>query len=323
MIGHDLTKSVSQNYFDFATEHARGRSDLYESFCLGVSKDPEVIAVLEGLPPNKRQPNYALAAVRYLRGVQPDYNAFRQVILNDADAVTGLILERRIQTNEPARCATLLPAIAALPQPLALLELGSSAGLALLADSYGYNYGGVQLPAPTDAAPVFSCRVNGNPPVPAAPPQIVWRTGIDLNPLDVNNADDMRWLEALMWPGEGRREEQLHQAIAVARTSPPPLVKGDFVDLLRDVAAGAPPDATLVVFHSVAAAYAEEPRRARLFDAITKLGVPWISMEVPGIIPGVDGGPRSADERGALLIVRDGRTPLAYCDSHGAWMRWL
>jgi hypothetical protein len=49
-------------------------------------------------------------------------------------------MKRRTQTNEPARCATLLPLLALLPQPLALLEIGASAGLCLLPDLYSYKY---------------------------------------------------------------------------------------------------------------------------------------------------------------------------------------
>jgi hypothetical protein len=44
------------------------------------------------------------------------------------------MLSRSTQTNEPARCATLLPVLAQLPQPLALNEVGASAGLCLLPD---------------------------------------------------------------------------------------------------------------------------------------------------------------------------------------------
>ncbi len=40
-------------------------------------------------------------------------------------------MSKRTQTNEPGRCAVLLPLLAALPQPLALLEVGASAGLCL------------------------------------------------------------------------------------------------------------------------------------------------------------------------------------------------
>ncbi len=53
--------------------------------------------------------------------------------------------ERSTQTNEPARCATVLPVLAQLPQPLALLEVGAAAGLCLLPEYYAYDYGGVRI----------------------------------------------------------------------------------------------------------------------------------------------------------------------------------
>jgi hypothetical protein len=54
-----------------------------------------------------------------------------------------VMLERSTQTNEPARCAALLPllVLVRLPQPLALLEVGATARLCLLPDFYAYDYG--------------------------------------------------------------------------------------------------------------------------------------------------------------------------------------
>ena len=52
---------------------------------------------------------------------------------------------RRTQTNEPARCAVLLPLLAQLPQPLALVDVGASAGLTMLFDRYSYDYAGHRL----------------------------------------------------------------------------------------------------------------------------------------------------------------------------------
>ena len=110
------------------------------------------------------------------------------------------MLERRTQTNEPTRCALMLPLLAALPQPLALLEVGASAGLCLLPDRYGYDYDGA--PARRRAAGA-ALPPSGEVPLPDALPEIVWRAGLDLNPIDVTTRGQMRWLELLIWPGHG------------------------------------------------------------------------------------------------------------------------
>ena len=67
------------------------------------------------------------------------------------------MLARRTQTNEPARCATLLPALAQLPPPLALIEVGASAGLTLLVDRYSYDYAGHRIAGRDPQAPVLRC----------------------------------------------------------------------------------------------------------------------------------------------------------------------
>ena len=80
------------------------------------------------------------------------------------------MLARRTQTNEPARCATLLPALARLPGPLALIEVGASAGLTLLFDHYSYDYDGHRLAGCDPGAPTLRCAVHGPVPLPARLP---------------------------------------------------------------------------------------------------------------------------------------------------------
>jgi hypothetical protein len=103
-------------------------------------------------------------------------------LLTNADAVRSIMLTYSTQTNEPARCATLLPAFAQLPQPLALIEVGASAGLFLVSDFYAYDYTGYVI-QPRDAEippPLFTCSTNAATLLPATLPQIVWRAGLDL-----------------------------------------------------------------------------------------------------------------------------------------------
>jgi hypothetical protein len=199
-----------------------------------------------------------------------------------------------------------------LPQPLAPLEVGTSAGLCLLPDRYAYDYGGVRV---GDASVVFPCRPEGAVPLPAQPPEVAWRAGIDLAPIDLDDPDAVAWLEALVWPEESDRLERLRKAIAIARRDPPRIVQGDLVELLPRVAAEAPPQATLVVFHTAVLAYLERSQRDAVPREADALGARWIACEAPGVIPAL-----GAAERG-FLIGLDGRR-VATCDSHGRWLRW-
>lgn len=329
MIGNEPELGVAENYRRFAVSQTRGRSPLYEELARGVADDREVIALLAELPPEKRQPNLLLASVRFLAGVQPDYAAFRAVVLGRRDEVVATMLARRTQTNEPARCATLLPALAALEGPLALLEVGASAGLCLFPDRYGYHYRcadgeDVRLPG----TPVLTCDVRGPAPLPPGKPTVVWRAGIDLDPLDVADPDDLHWLACLVWPGQPERVERLAAAAAVAREDPPRIVRGDLVEELHALAEQAPREATLVVHHSAVLTYLPPDRRAAFARAVGELDAVWLANESASVLADLPQSPPTdlpVPPPGPVpfLLARDGHRPLAWVDGHGTWVQWL
>jgi hypothetical protein len=269
---------ISRAYLRFA-EEARGRSPLYDTLARGVATDPEIIAFLAALPKEKRQPNLLLAAVRHCCGTTGSWDEFRRAAINNADSVREVMLARSTQTNEPARCATLLPVLARLPQPLALIEVGASAGLCLLPDFYGYDYGG-QLLYPHGAAgqhPVFPCAVDAKTPIPAAMPQIVWRAGLDLNPLDVSDPEQAGWLRTLVWPEQTDRLGRLNATLQIAAANKPRLVTGDLRHDLATLTAEAPKAATLVIFHSAVLAYvAAAVERAEFARSVRSLCHFWL-----------------------------------------------
>ena len=312
---------TADRYRDFARE-AHGRSAAYEALAESVAGDGMVLGFLGTLPEAKRQPNLLFAAARYVLGEPADIEALRGLVGRDAAGLAAVMLARRTQTNEPARCATLLPALAlaGLAGPLALIEVGASAGLTLLVDRYSYDFDGRAIRGSDPEAPVLRCAVRGPVPVPATVPDIAWRAGLDLNPLDVTSDDDMHWLSCLLWPGEGDREQRLAGAVAAARRDPPTVVRGDLTTDLPALAARAPGGATLVVYHSAVLAYVAEEDRARFADTVRGLGAVWLSNEGPGVVPGVS---VTAREGAPFVLIRDGRTPLALTDPHGTWVDWL
>jgi hypothetical protein len=316
--------STVEEYRDFGERQA-GDSPTFRDWALGVADDSEVLDLLETLPPARRQPNLVFAAARW-HGAEPvGYRApagLRGVLLAQWDRVRATVLARATQTNEVGRCATLLPVLAALPQPLALLEVGASAGLTLYPDRYSYRYtSGVSLdPAVGPSPVVLECEVHGDPPLPHALPEVAWRAGIDLNPLDVRDDDAMAWLRTLVWPEHEDRRTRLSAAVRLALSDPPPLVRGDLVESLPALVEQAPRDATLVVFHSAVLAYLSADDRARFVDVVRGLPGHWISNEGPEVVASIDAPePPSADP---FLLALDGR-PVAWAHGHGRALWWL
>lgn len=183
--------------------------------------DRDALGFLADLPAGKRHPTLFLAALRFLGGVPADSADLREQVASDADRLRATMLTRATQTNEPARCAALLPALATIDGPLALVEVGTSAGLCLYPDRYGYDYDGRPVGPPSPVQ--LRCTTSGPVPVPTALPEVVARIGIDLNPLDVTDPDDLAWLRALVWPGpvEAERLQRLDAAAAIAAQEPP------------------------------------------------------------------------------------------------------
>jgi hypothetical protein len=312
-------------YRRFADDEARGKSPLYEALSRGVAEDDDILDLLLTLPRPKRQPNLLLAALRYLCGTPRDWAAFHHGVVQNRDAVRALMLERSTQTNEPGRCAALLPILSRLPQPLALLEVGASAGLCLLPDCYGYDYGGYVL-KPDESGPetpIFPCKLNSATPMPQNVPRIVWRAGLDLDPIDLSDTSQVAWLEALVWPEQTDRLARLRAAIKIARVQRPRLIRGDLRRDLERLAAEMPRDATRVIFHTAVLAYVNSrEERAEFARATQVLCDVWISNEAPQVFAKIAAYAPTPAPPGHFLLAMNGK-PLSWADPHGASLDWI
>jgi hypothetical protein len=154
---------------------------------------------------------------------------------------------------------------------------------------------------------------------------VAWRAGIDLAPVDVMDDDAVRWLETMVWPEQDERRDRLRAAVEVARTDPPYLVRGDLLDELPSLVEQAPPEATLVVFHSAVVAYLDHADRKRFADLMAGLVADgrchWVSNEGPRVLPGLV-PPGVEVPFGRFVLAVDGR-PVALTHGHGAELDWL
>lgn len=322
----DLTADAAQQYREFALD-ARDYSPCFDDWATGVAEDPEVLAWLGRLPLPKQQPNIVFAAARWHGVPAPGpYAGLRDALLGDDGSIVATIRARSTQTNEVGRLATLVPAFAGFGGPLALIEAGASAGLNLYPDRYSYAWATGEGERRIGAGPLLTADVPGPAPLPDAVPTVAWRGGVDLNPLDVTDDDQMRWLANLVWPEHDERRARLERAVEVARADPPQLVRGDLLEELPDLVSEAGRRGTVVVFHSAVAAYLSPADRDRFQELMTGLVADrrchWVSNEAPQVLPAVTAtADLPADVRGFVLGV-DGRA-VALTHGHGSWLRWF
>lgn len=325
-------RAIAEKYADFAT-YAAGDSPCFQEWASGVAGDRAVQAWLSALPDSKQHPTLVFAAARWHGVPAPaPYDVLRAALLGDDGSIRDTILARATQTNEAGRMATLLPAIdlAASGRPVALLEAGSSAGVCLFPDRWGYRWStpeGDRSLGRQDR--VLSCSVTGPAPLPTVLPVVGWRGGVDLDPPDLASEDAVGWLLTLVWPEDDARRDQLVRALDIVRAERPDLRRGDLLDLLPglvdEAAAAIGPDGVVVVFHSAVIAYLDPTARRRFAAMMSRLVAAgrcrWISNEGPDVLPAVAATSPEPPPPGQFVLALDGRA-LAHTHGHGRSLHW-
>lgn len=304
-----------------------GHSALHVEWALGIARDGELVRRIAALPRPHRQPSLLFSAAAYVGAPTVGWPALRPWLLEHWRDVASVAVERMVQTNEVQRCAPLAAALAAIPGPVALLELGASAGLCLLPDRWSMEFrhaDGRRSTMPGAAGVRLHCEVDGDGPLPERLPSIVWRRGIDLAPRSAADPDDRRWLEACVPADRPDRVARLRAALEVAAEHPPEVVTGDGVGALEAAAADAPTDATLVIVSLGTLVYLDPHDRARFPAAARELGARTVTMEGAAVLPDVAAlaTARTSPAPTPFLLARDGE-PLAHVAAHGDRLAWL
>lgn len=321
-----MTDAVRQRYRRFAEDEAPGRSDLYVEWAAGVWQDAELLGILERLPETYRQPTLVFAVSRMLGAPLAGYAQWRRFVVTHADELVAECGRRRIQANEPLRLAALLPVLAEIDGPIALLELGAAAGLCLYPDRYSYRFrsadGSLRAaldPVDGPSPVVLESTVDGELPS-LRMPEVVWRAGIDLEPLDPRDGDDRRWLLQQVWPGEEGRAERIAAALDVAASDPPRLVAGDAAACLGALAAEAPAGATLVITTPGVLVHIPRAERNALIEEIRSMRATWVTIDPPWLLDSGK-GEMDVDAWPGFVVALDGM-PRAAADPLGRWWEW-
>ena len=288
-----------------------------------------------GETPSWDAPHRLLAGVRWLvlNGEVEDFEeaddswrVFR-AILQDHDAwLARFVRERTVQTNEVQRCWALLPLFLVVARrvdrPLALIELGTSAGLNLLWDRYAYSYRAGAWGGPRADLRLFG-KERGT--VPAGllrtSVEVQARVGIDVAPVDATTDDGVRLLKTFV--RDAGYHTRVERAAEVLRDDPPELVRGDYVELLPALLRDRSDDAITVVFQTHSTVYLSDSERVRLRAIVDEAGregpLAWISTPTPE-----EHGQRLGDYPLELAIWPGGeRRIVARTNVRGEWLDWI
>jgi hypothetical protein len=347
------TDELAQLWLWFADSLMQGYSPLYDRIARAVATDTATLDLVRSAPPEAHLPLLLLAAVHFLLLEEPDH-PLAQVYAGSTDAdpaplflgvchdrwdeLRPLMVTRHVQTNDCGRAALIGPALTwaagRSEGPLALVDVGASAGLSLLCDRYRLDYGDRGATGPAGSPVEIHCEVlGGHPPIAPALPPLASRVGIDRSPVDLSDPEDARWLLACVWPDTGRLERTA-ASIRLAQEDLPEVVEGDANGVLPGLLERLPEGTTAVVLTTWAFSYFSVEQRSEFLDLLGRAShrrtVIWLSADAAGVVEGLATGEppvhgEAAADVLAAVVFEGGRADhrlLGFVQPHGRWLDW-
>lgn len=215
--------------------------------------------------------------------------ALRRFCLDHRDELVAVTGRRRYQMNEVARTTQVALALDVVGRrypgtKIALIDLGSGAGLGLHLDEYCHQLSAGSTFGDPRSELTLRCESTGPlpPPIPSTLPSIVSRIGVDLEPIDLADADDRRWARACIPPETTSLERFDHAARLVAAHSWP-IRRGDAIEALPAILDSVPEDVLPVVTDTYTAVFFSDEQRSQLGEILARRGaigdVAWISLD--------------------------------------------
>ena len=207
----------------------------------------------------------------------PAFDAALRAAIAELGGELAELMESAPQTNEVARSGILLGGLLTIARetrlPLALNEIGASAGLNLHPDCYAYDLGQGRRWGPGDAPLTIPCDWRGAAPPLDAPLDIASRAGSDIAPIDPADGQACERLLGYIWPDQPARLERTAAALAHGAVHKVALERADAADWAEARLAEPPQGGAARVFmHSIAWQYFAPATQDRIAAALISAG---------------------------------------------------
>ncbi|OCA91010.1 hypothetical protein A8F94_03865 [Bacillus sp. FJAT-27225] len=292
---------LAETFKTFAERECNNSSELYESLSMKISEDPHILELSSYASPGQPVPNLLFGAVHYLllkgtdhplarfyasintnpRSPEAAFLSFKEFCSVHQEQIIELLQTKLVQTNEVRRCGYLFPAFSHIYEithkPLALIEIGTSAGFQLLWDHYSYSYGTGEVYGSSESGVFIQSEIKGKGQLlfPDSAPPVKARYGVDLHMNDMGNQENSLWMKALIWPEHHDRRALFEKAVHCMNKNQEKItfIEGDGVELLPNIAGRIPKEFTVVVFHTHVANQIPYDTKLKLLETIETIAV--------------------------------------------------
>ncbi|MGR3764358.1 DUF2332 domain-containing protein [Rossellomorea sp. NS-SX7] len=288
--------TLSKRFKTFAEMECHQSSPLYEYLAHKIAADDELLEICTYCRDGQPVPNLLFGGVHFLLmnhsshplsnyypslvqeplPITESFPHFKDFCLQNKQQLIHILQTKLVQTNEVRRCAYLYPAFCNMfertQKPLALIEIGTSAGLQLAWDRYQYQYdiNEERYGCPSSKLLIAS-EIKGDnyPNLHAAPPPVSSRTGYDLH---INTEHDHQWLLALIWPEHTERRTLFTSAAGIINDVDIEFIEGDGIERFPYKTQEISDEHTICIFHTHVANQIPEPSKRELQAKIREIG---------------------------------------------------
>ena len=300
------------------------------------SVDDDLVALLDEVPEQQRQPELLFAVARRLGADPSDPGALRAVGLEARPALVAALASATVQANDPRRLGPVVPLFAALAarvgRPLGLVDAGAAAGLCSIPDrvTLDHRTGDRVVRIHTAGPPPalhLTTEVTGVPlPADGHPVRIGARIALDPHPIDLAEPHAFDRLVEAVPPEATDRTALMREAARATLAVPPVRIVGTLPGDLDRALDALPDGVEPVVLTTGTLVYVPGADRQRFVDRVRERGVHWIALERTGILTGVaatlPAGVDAGDPDAFATASLDG-VAMALSDPFGVRVRWL
>ena len=337
-----IDNAILSSTFRLAARRDFSTSVLWSSLAARIADDPDILEVAQFANAEAFPPYLLMAAVHSLvlktsdcelarffptvsRRPMPSsdpYPAFKAFVLRAREQIASIIQSAHVNKTVLKRSACLRALLVEVANRkgwdrVHLVDVGCGAGLNLFLDHWRMTYGGLGDVGPADSTIRFAIELRTGSPLPLGDlPEILTRTGIDLDRFDLADEAQERWLLGCLFPDHPDTFDLTKQALAVLRRQPPRFVTGNAEIKLSKILGELPGNEPVVVMHSMALFQMSPEQKRSMGQAIRQTclvrPIARIGMEILGdkttltLADPIEANPMTVGE----------------ADDDAAWMRW-